>query len=75
MNSIKKMKSPFLAVLFRKTKKKFSFAPKIEMSPRRGRVSTRIYQLAERVGFEPTGHLRSHMFSRHADSTTLAPLP
>ena len=32
------------------------------------------YHLAERVGFEPTVHLRAQRFSRPSDSTTLAPL-
>ena len=32
------------------------------------------YRLAERVGFEPTVHLRAQRFSRPSDSTTLAPL-
>ena len=31
--------------------------------------------MAERVGFEPTVPLPAHVLSRHADSSTLAPLP
>jgi hypothetical protein len=30
--------------------------------------------MAERVGFEPTEPLPVHVLSRHADSSTLAPL-
>ncbi len=30
--------------------------------------------MAERVGFEPTAHLREHTISSRADSTALAPL-
>ena len=37
-------------------------------------VATRLYLMAERVGFEPTVPLPRRMLSKHVDSSTLAPL-
>ena len=44
-------------------------------SIRNSKFDIRYFQVAERVGFEPTVPVKVQQFSRLPDSTTLAPLP